>query len=187
VVLDLSLHILDIAENSITAGARQVHIDVEEDLEGDRLVIEIGDDGLGMDDHMVRKAADPFVTTRRERRVGFGLPLLSEAARRGGGEVSVRSRPDGGTQIKASFGHSHIDRQPLGDIGKTLLTLVTGHPGVEFFYQHRRAGRTYVFNSPEVKVRLAGRPITSPEGIGLLRTLLKERLPAGSSGHTTPA
>ena len=186
-MLDLSLHILDIVENSIDAGARQIRIAVEEDLEGDRLVIDIGDDGRGMDEHMVRKAVDPFVTTRRERSVGFGLPLLSEAARRSGGEVSIRSDPNGGTQIRAVFGHSHIDRQPLGDVGKTLMTLIAGHPSIEFFYRHRRSGRTYSFSSPEVKKRLRGRSVTSPEGIVLLRALLKEHLPDGSSGRTASA
>jgi anti-sigma regulatory factor (Ser/Thr protein kinase) len=186
-VLDLSMHILDVAENSITAGARLVHIEVEEDLQGDRLVIEIGDDGHGMDADMVRRAADPFVTTRRERKVGFGLPLLSEAARRTGGEISIRSDPDGGTRIRAVFGYRHIDRQPLGDLGKTLMVLIVGHPDVEFFYRHRRGRRTYSFSSPEVKERLRSRSMTSPEGIVLLRALLKERLPAGSPGRVASA
>ncbi len=186
-MLDLSLHILDIAENSIDAGALRVHIEVEEDVAGDRLVIEIGDDGHGMDADMIRRAADPFVTTRRERNVGFGLPLLSEAARRSGGEMTIRSHPSGGTRIRAVFGHSHIDRQPLGDIGKTLMTLIAGHPDIEFFYRHRRGAATYAFSSPEVKSRLQGRSMTSPEGIVLLRTLLKECLPAGATNRKTSA
>jgi hypothetical protein len=179
-VLDLSLHILDIAENSIDAGALRIHIGVEEDLDKDRLVIEIGDDGHGMDAETVRRAADPFMTTRRERSVGFGLPLLSEAAGRSGGELSIRSRPGGGTRIRAVFGHSHIDRQPLGDMAKTLITLIAGHPDIEFFYRHRRGGETHMLSSLKVKERLQGRSMTSAEGIGLLRKLLKECLPAGS-------
>ena len=186
-MLDLSLHILDIAENSIEAGALRVHIEVEEDVAGDRLVIEIGDDGHGMDAEMVRRAADPFVTTRRERSVGFGLPLLSEAARRSGGELSIDSRPGGGTRIRAVFGHSHIDRQPLGDMAKTLITLVAGHPDIEFFYRHRRGRKTHTFNSPEVRKRLRGRSMTSSEGIVLLRELLQERLPAGSKSRKISA
>jgi hypothetical protein len=164
-VKDLSLHILDIAENSIEAGALRVHIEVEEDVEGDRLVIEIGDDGRGMDAEMVRRAADPFITTRRERSVGFGLPLLSEAARRSG----------------------HIDRQPLGDMAKTLMALIAGHPEIEFFYRHRRGEKIHTFSSPEVIKHLRGRPITSAEGIVLLRTLLKECLPAGSPDRKASA
>jgi len=186
-VLDLSLHILDIAENSIDAGALRVHIEVEEDLANDRLVIEIGDDGHGMDADMVRKAADPFVTTRRERSVGFGLPLISEAAKRSGGELSVRSRPGGGTRIRAVFGYGHIDRQPLGDMAKTLITLVAGHPDIEFFYRHRRGEHTHTFNSLEAKEHLRGRSMTSAEGIVLLRTLLKACLPAGSSNRKASA
>lgn len=186
-MLDLSLHILDIAENSIDAGALRVHIAVEEDIEGDRLVIEISDDGHGMDAEMVRRAADPFVTTRWERSVGFGLPLLSEAARRSGGELSIRSRPSGGTRIRAVFGHSHIDRQPLGDMAKTLITLIAGHPDIEFFYRHRRGEKTYTFSSPEVTRRLGGRSITSAEGIALLRTMVRECLPAGASNRRASA
>ena len=179
-MLDLSLHILDIAENSIDAGALRVRIEVEEDLANDRLVIEIGDDGRGMDADMIRRAADPFVTTRRERKVGFGLPLLSEAAKRSGGGLSIRSRPSGGTRIRAVFGYDHIDRQPLGDIAKTLIALIAGHPDIEFFYRHRRGEKIHTFSSSEVIKRLGGRSMTSAEGIILLRTLLKECLPTAS-------
>ena len=186
-MLDLSLHILDIVENSIDAGARRVRIEVEEDIRKDRLVIEVGDDGRGMDGEMVRRAVDPFVTTRRERGVGFGLPLLSEAARRSGGELSIRSRPSGGTRVRAVFGHSHIDRQPLGNMAKTLITLIAGHPDIEFFYRHRQGETIHTFSSPEVKRRLRGRPITSAEGIALLRTLLRDCLPAGSSSSQASA
>lgn len=151
---DLSLHILDIAENSIAAGARNVEIRLIEDTEGDLLTLEIEDDGAGMDEEMVRKAPDPFVTTRTERRVGLGLSLLAQAAEMANGKMTLESQPGKGTRVRATFQYSHIDRKPLGNVRDTLITLICGNPGVEFlFYQKTLLGEVR-FSTKEIKERL---------------------------------
>jgi len=146
---DLSLHILDIVENSIAASASRVEIRVEEDRASDLLTIEITDDGKGMDEEALRNALDPFFTTRTTRKVGLGLPLLGQAARDTGGDIQISSRPGEGTTVRASFRLSHPDCKPMGDIAQTIRTLVAGHPQVDFIYEHKEGESTYRFDTRE--------------------------------------
>ena len=135
---DISLHILDIAENALKAGATRVEIHVIEDLENDILKLQIIDNGKGMDEEMVQAVTDPFVTTRTERRVGLGLPFLAESARMAGGDIKIKSEPGVVTSIEADFVYSNIDRKPLGDIIKTMMMLIAGNPEVDFHYCHKK-------------------------------------------------
>ena len=146
---DLSLHILDIAENSISASAKRIEIRICEDQAEDLLTIEIKDDGRGMDEQALQKALDPFFTTRTTRKVGLGLSLLAQAARQSDGRIELSSGPDKGTVVKAVFRFSHIDRKPIGDIYETIRTLVAGHPGVDFLYEHKKNGSVYCFDTRE--------------------------------------
>jgi signal transduction histidine kinase len=146
---DLSLHILDIAENSIASSARRIEIRIEEDPGSDLLAIEIKDDGKGMDEQTLQKALDPFFTTRTTRRVGLGLPLLAQAARQTDGKIELASKPGQGTTIKATFSLSHLDRQPLGDIQETIRTLVAGHPEIDFLYEYKTNDSIYHFDTRE--------------------------------------
>jgi len=146
---DLSLHILDVAENSISGSAKRIEIRINEDQEKDVLTIEIKDDGKGMDEQMRRKALDPFFTTRTTRRVGLGLPLLAQAARETGGTIELDSKPGRGTTVKATFCYSHPDRKPMGDIHETIRTLVVGHPEIDFLYEHKKNGSVYRFDTRE--------------------------------------
>jgi len=139
---DLSLHILDIVENSIDAGAQNVEIRIREDTEQDLLKIEITDDGKGMDASTLEKALDPFFTTRKVRKVGLGLSLFREAARMANGDLAIESVKGEGTTVRATFQHSHIDRKPLGDMAKTLLILIIGHPEIRFRYEHWKNGQS---------------------------------------------
>lgn len=147
---ELSLHILDIIENSLRAGAKDVGISIIEDLRIDTLTIEINDDGSGMDADTLKGALDPFFTTKSVRKVGLGLSLFREAARAAGGELSIFSNPDQGTRIKATFQKSHVDRQPLGDITKTLKTLLVANPEVRFRCTHRIDDETTQFDSADI-------------------------------------
>ncbi len=147
---NLSLHILDIVENSLRAGAKTVEIQINEDLKRNFLEIEIRDDGRGMDASTVEKVTDPFFTTKSVRKVGLGLSLFESAARRTGGELSLFSKPGEGTTVKATFQHSHIDRQPLGDMVKTLTTLIISNPDVHFRYIHRENGDEYQVDSKQL-------------------------------------
>jgi signal transduction histidine kinase len=146
---DLSLHILDIAENSISGSAKRIEIRIEEDPGSDMLTIEIKDDGKGMDEQTLQKAIDPFFTTRTTRRVGLGLPLLAQAARQTDGKIELDSKPGHGTTVKATFSLSHLDRQPMGDIQETIRTLVAGHPEIDFLYEHKTNDSIYRFDTRE--------------------------------------
>jgi anti-sigma regulatory factor (Ser/Thr protein kinase) len=159
---DLSLHILDIAENAIEARARRIWLCIDQEEEGDRLTLEIRDDGRGMDARALQRATDPFFTTRTARRVGLGLSLLSEAASATGGTLSVESSPGEGTRVSATFHSSHIDMKPLGDIPRTVVTLLAGHPEVELFYSHTTGERSFCMDSGEIAARLGGLSISSP-------------------------
>jgi len=146
---DLSLHILDIAENSISAAARRIEIRIDEDQSKDSLTIEIKDDGKGMDKQTLQKAIDPFFTTRTTRKVGLGLSLLAQAARESDGKFDLSSELGKGTIVKAIFRFSHPDRKPIGDIYETIRTLIAGHPGIDFLYEHRKNNSIYRFDTRE--------------------------------------
>lgn len=147
---DLSLHLLDIVENSIRAEAKRVEISVVEDEESDLLMLKIEDDGKGMEEEALRRATQPFFSTKPGRRVGLGLALLAQATREANGCFEISSVPGTGTKIKATFHYSHPDRKPLGDIPATLETLMIGNPGVDFLYEHRTGNRTMRIDTREV-------------------------------------
>jgi len=180
---ELALHILDLAENSIAAGARRVRIAVRQSTARDTLSIEIADNGPGMDAEMLRKAADPFFTTRTTRRVGLGLSLFEQAARAAGGEFRLESSPGAGTTVSGTFRNSHPDRQPLGDIASTLLALVTGSPQVEFEYMQQTDDFEVVFRSRDILDRLGAEPVNSPRGIAMVRKFLRKLSEANRAVH----
>ena len=132
---DLSLHVLDVAENSIRAGASRIVVRLHEDLAQNLLVLEIEDDGSGMDTDMLRRAASPFFTGRSGRRFGLGLPLLAQAAEATGGHMDLSSAPGKGTRVRAEFHPSHIDMKPLGDMDGTLAGLQATHPEIEVIFE----------------------------------------------------
>ncbi|NQT79947.1 MAG: ATP-binding protein [Candidatus Aminicenantes bacterium] len=169
---DLSLHILDIVENSIAASADKIEIRISEDKKRDLLSIEIIDNGVGMDEETVKKALDPFFTTKTVRRFGFGLSLLSEAAKAANGHFSIKSEKGYGTRIKADFQYSHIDRKPLGDIGQTIITLIIGNPEIDLVYVHKKNSHKYSFDTKKIKAQLKDIPINSPDGIRKIKEKL---------------
>ncbi|MFQ6066547.1 MAG: ATP-binding protein [bacterium] len=154
---DLSLHILDIVENSIRALAKRIKIRIEENIEKDWLTIEIEDNGQGMDEETLQKALDPFFTTKATHRVGLGLPLLHQAARETGGKLEISSEVGKKTRIRATFRYSHPDRKPLGNIKETLLALAAGYPGVDFVYEHKRKDTIYRWDTKKIKDKKDGR------------------------------
>jgi len=175
-MIELSLHILDIAENATRAGAGLVEIAVDEDGTHDRLSLEIRDDGRGMDAPTLAKALDPFFTTKTVRQVGLGLPLLAEAARVAGGHFSVDSKENEGTVVKVDFQRSHIDRQPLGNIADTVTTLITGNPDIDFIYRHRCGDRRFCLDTRQIKKEIDGLPINHLDVLQFIRRYLAERL-----------
>ena len=130
---DISLHLLDVMENSLAAGA--AHIDVALWEQGERLHVEIRDDGCGMSEEQRVRASDPFYTTKRGKRVGLGLALFAQAARESGGSLEVVSSRGTGTTVHAVFLRGHPDCKPVGDVAATLSLLQLSHPEVEIRYR----------------------------------------------------
>ncbi|MBM4327254.1 MAG: ATP-binding protein [Deltaproteobacteria bacterium] len=166
---DLSLHILDVAENGITAGASLVRITVEEDTQQDRLSITVEDNGRGMAPDFLAKALDPFVTTRTTRKVGMGLSLLQQTAAEADGDLKVESSPGRGTTVRATMRHSHIDRKPLGDMAVTMITLIEGNPDVDFTYLHRKDGNEFSLDTRDLREELEEVPLNNPAVIEFIR------------------
>lgn len=137
---DVSLHILDIVENALRAGAKNVAIRLAQCQKEDRLVLEVTDDGEGMNEETRQRSLDPFFTTKHGKRVGLGLPLLAQAAEAAEGKLEVQSAPGQGTKVIANFGLSHIDRKPLGNIEETLRCLRATHPEVRFSFERVETG-----------------------------------------------
>ncbi|MGQ1788030.1 MULTISPECIES: ATP-binding protein [unclassified Saccharicrinis] len=173
---DISMHILDIIGNSVRAGASLVELTILEDSAEDLLILKIKDDGCGMDDKTIKKALDPFFTSRKTRKVGLGIPLLQQNAQLSEGDLTIESELDKGTQIMASFVHSHIDRPPLGDLAGTISLIVSGNPNVDFLYFHQRDDEDFIFDSREVKKVLEGVPVTDPDVVKFMREMIKENL-----------
>jgi anti-sigma regulatory factor (Ser/Thr protein kinase) len=143
---DLSLHILDIAENAVAAGATRIFVTVTENEKRDLLRIRVTDNGPGMSKKILRRALDPFFTTKGKR-TGLGLPLLAQAAEQCGGRMTIRAVPRKGTKVTALFRHRHIDRPPLTNMKGTLMAIVLGHAEIDLVYRHDRNGRIFVFRS----------------------------------------
>ena len=173
---DLSLHILDVAENGVIAGANLIGITVEEDLKADRLAIEIEDNGRGMEADLLTRALDPFVTTRTTRKVGLGLSLFQQAARAAGGDLTVDSTAGVGTRVRVVMSHSHIDRKPLGNLAETMVSLIEGNPDVDFVFKRRKDGREYRLDTREIRSELEEIPLSNPEVIRLIQENLASGL-----------
>ena len=144
---DLSLHILDIAENGIRAGGSKIVIDILEDESQDKFVICIEDDGKGMDEETQKKALNPFFSTKGGKKVGLGLPLLAQAVQQTDGELKVDSKEGKGTKVTAVFQLSHPDMKPLGDILETMMVLVAGNPSTQFVLDYKKGDENYHFDS----------------------------------------
>jgi anti-sigma regulatory factor (Ser/Thr protein kinase) len=171
---ELSLHLLDIAENSISAGASRIVISVREDLVADELWLQVADNGKGMSEEMVANVLDPFVTTRTTRRVGLGIPLLKQAAEACGGFLKVESEQGIGTTLTAKFQHSHIDRMPLGDLGDTMITLLLGTPAVNWVFNYQYNDQCFEFDDTEVKEVLGDMPLSDFRVIEFLSNTISD-------------
>jgi len=178
---DLSLHILDIVENSIAAGANRVEIRVIEDTKKDILSVEIRDNGKGMSEEVLENAVDPFYTTRTTRRVGLGLSLLSQSAKEAEGDMAITSKKGEGTIVIADFRHSHIDRKPLGNMAETLIVLIAGNPDIDFLYEHRLNNRAYSIDTKDLREELGDVPLSSPDVIKAIKKDIQNGLKILSS------
>lgn len=170
---ELALHLLDIAENSISAKADTIQIIVEEDQTADRLRMCVVDNGVGMSDEMVKRVVDPFVTSRTTRKVGLGIPLLKAAAEACNGQLKIQSAPGKGTTLTVEFQESHIDRMPLGNLAETILTLVVGSPEVHWIFKYTVNGQAFEFDNQPLRETLGDVPLTDPAVLKYLRENLE--------------
>jgi hypothetical protein len=175
-VLELSLHILDVLQNSIEAGAKRIELCIVEDQAADILRISIRDDGRGMSGDMSERVLDPFFTTRTTRHVGLGLPLFAAAAERCNGRLDVDSTPGVGTAVAATFQLSHIDRAPLGDLVSTLLAVMLSDQSVDLYFRHRVDERLFELDTKEIQSTLQPVPLSHPRVREWLKSALEEGL-----------
>ena len=177
---ELSLNILDIAQNSIHADATLVQILLDETERS--LKLTIIDDGKGMSEEFLARVTDPFSTTRTTRKVGMGLPLLKLAAEQTGGYLSITSRErakypeDHGTEVTAFFYTDHLDFTPLGDVISTVVSLVQGSPEVDFVFRHTRPQGEVELDTREIREVLGEDvPLSSPDVLVWIRETLSEQ------------
>jgi anti-sigma regulatory factor (Ser/Thr protein kinase) len=173
---DLSLHILDVAENGIRAGAANISIMICEDGSQDTLTITIADDGRGMSPEFLERVLDPFVTTRTTRKVGLGLSLFQQTAESAEGNLEIESVLGQGTTIKVYMKLNHIDRKPMGNMAETMAALIQGNPNIDFSYMHVIDGKQFSFSTSELRPDLEEIPINHPEVVQLIRNIIAEGL-----------
>ena len=173
---DLSLHIYDLAENGVSAGAKLIQIKVSEMPSTNQLTIVIEDNGKGMDEATLKWAQSPFSTERTARKVGLGIPFMKQACLQGGGTFALQSQPGKGTVLTASFAYDHWDRQPLGEVFMTVFLLVGGHPQLDFYYQHRVEEKEWIFDTREIRKTLQDVPLDHPKVLEWIADYLKENV-----------
>lgn len=169
---ELSLNVLDVAENSIRADAGLIEILVSVNTDADLLTIEINDNGCGMSAEQAEQVLDPFYTTRKTRRVGLGVPFFKQAAESTEGSFELISEIGSGTKVKAVFQLSHIDRMPLGDINATVYTLAAFHETIDFYYKYTYNDMYFVLDTRELKEILGDVSFREPEVSKFIREYL---------------
>ncbi len=171
---ELSLNVLDIAQNSIAAGASLTEILVKEDTVEKTLLIGIYDNGKGMTPEQVENVKDPFFTTRTTRKVGMGIPLFKLAAEQTGGSFSIISQVGVGTRVDALFKTDSIDFTPLGDMASTIATIVSMNEDRDFVYTRSIDGKEFTFKSQDIKVILDGVPLSEPSVMSWIEDYIRE-------------
>ena len=180
---ELSMNILDIAENSVRAGAALIEITVDENLSEDLLTITIRDNGCGMTKEQLNNVIDPFYTTRTTRKVGLGVPFFKMAAELTGGSLEIKSTVGEGTLILANFVRSSIDRMPLGDINETISTLIHCNPQIDFVYTRRFDNDVMQLDTREFRRILDGVELNDPTVSKFIRDFLAENTSDLLAGH----
>lgn len=173
---ELSDHVMDIVQNSVSAGATRILISISEDSAADRLTVAVEDNGGGMTAAQAARVTDPFYTTRTTRKVGLGIPLFQMEAEMTGGSLQVVSEPGAGTKVTAEFVFSHVDMVPLGDIDSTVRLLIACNSGLDFVFCHRKNQKEFTLDTRELRKALGGEvPLSDPEVQSWIRESLAEQ------------
>lgn len=173
---ELSLHILDITQNSITAQATLVVLEICESDPDNQLIISIKDNGKGIEKEQIDQILDPFVTSRTTRKVGLGLPLFKAAADQCGGHFEIESQVGVGTRVRAEFEKDHIDRVPLGNMADTVMTMVMSFGPVDLVYTHTYNQETFNFDTRQLKEALETNDLNEVEILTWIRETVSEGL-----------
>ena len=172
---ELSLNILDIAQNSISAGASLTEIVVNENTKENTLLIGIYDNGCGMTEEQVKSVIDPFFTTRTTRKVGMGIPLFKMSCEQTGGKFTIESQKGVGTKINALYKTDSVDFTPLGDIAATIVTIVSMNSDKEFLYKRVLDDKEFIFSTVEIKKILDGVPLSEPSVMSWIEQYINEQ------------
>ncbi len=172
---ELSLNVMDVAQNSVRAEASLVILTVTESDREDKLVISIEDNGCGMTEEQVASVIDPFFTTRTTRKVGLGVPLFKMSAEQTGGSFSIESELGKGTKTTASYVKSHVDMTPLGDINSTVSILIRCNPDIDFVFIHSTDIGSFTLDTRELREVLGDVSLDTPDVIEWISEFLKEQ------------
>lgn len=178
---ELSLNILDVAQNSVTAGASLIQISILGDTASDRMTIRIEDNGCGMTEEQVRNVTDPFFTSRKTRKVGLGIPFFKMAAELTGGSFHIASQVGTGTVTTAVFSFSSINRMPLGSIASTMSALIGPNPDIDFLLTMEQDGRSFIMDTRTFREVLGPDvPLSEPQVLNYVEEYINENM-AGCS------
>ncbi|MBQ2093732.1 MAG: ATP-binding protein [Ruminococcus sp.] len=172
---ELSLNVMDVAQNSVRAEASLVTITVEESDKNDSLSISIEDNGCGMTEEQVSQVIDPFFTTRTTRKVGLGVPLFKLSAEQTGGSFEIRSKLGEGTVTTARYVKSHVDMTPLGDINSTVEILIRCNPQIDFVFTRTNDNGSFTLDTRELRAVLEGVSLDTPDVTEWIRQYLEEQ------------
>ena len=173
---EIALHLLDIVQNSVRAGASWVNISFT--LAADKLLtMTVEDNGCGMTPEFLAEVKSPFVTTRTTRKIGLGIPLLMQNAMLSGGTVDIQSKVGKGTKLTATFRTNSIDCLPLGDLPMTMATIIMGSPETpEFTLRCESPVGEMTFSTEEIRALLEGVSLAEPEVVQWITESLKEEI-----------
>lgn len=180
---ELSLYILDLAQNAVAAGAARVIIHIDMRAREGEMAIAIKDDGRGMDEAFQERVVSPFHTTRTTRKVGLGIPMAKQLCEDCGGRFHLASAPGVGTSLTLRLARAHIDLPPMGDLAATIQTLVIGSPDVPEFTLRYRAKGAFEFDTAQIKAALDGVSLNTPEVANWIYGYVSEGIEAADTGR----
>ena len=182
---ELADNIMDIAQNSISAGARLTEVHVTVSHQEDRITFVFRDNGCGMSEEMVQTVMEPFTTSRKTRKVGLGLPLLKQTAEMTGGAMDIQSTVGVGTVVTATFGLGHIDRPPMGDVAGAWFSLVVMNPETDFLFTYDYDGQAFTFDTREIRAAVAPIPLNQMEISAWIQECLQSEINELHGGNFT--
>ncbi|MGB4654785.1 MAG: sensor histidine kinase [Bacteroidales bacterium] len=171
---DLSLHIMDIVQNSITAGSDTITVSLDKNSE--ELLLQIQDNGKGMSKETIKRVTDPYYTSRTTRKVGLGIPLLKQNAERTNGTFNIQSEINVGTTTSAKFIHTNIDMLPLGDIGGVISLCMSSNPDINFIFKFKTNDDIFEISTNDIKEVLEDVPISDPQVISYIKNIINENI-----------